>query len=141
MPVRNFPFLTPWDHATPNVWLPIRVINPETNEQVSTFGLIDTGADDCVVPGFIAEAIGHNIALGSSIIHNTAGGSAISYKHQIRIDICDLQDQCLYTINPCPVDVMNGCPCVLLGVNKFLSHFELHIDYPRKLFSVTHPLQ
>ena len=38
-----------------------------------------------------------------------------------------------------PIDFMPNLPLVLLGVNKFLSHFVLNMDYPRQRFSIKRP--
>jgi hypothetical protein len=47
MPVRNYPFsvIRPGDIARP--YLPVTIINPNTEKQVGVYTLIDTGADEC----------------------------------------------------------------------------------------------
>ena len=44
--------------------LPIEIINPKTQLSIKTYGFIDTGADDCAVPGVFANKLGHNLTLG-----------------------------------------------------------------------------
>jgi predicted aspartyl protease len=59
MPIKDYPFtrVTP-DHSRPMLW--VRVTNPATGLAVETLALIDTGADDCVFPAEIVEALGIN---------------------------------------------------------------------------------
>lgn len=42
----TFPFVDLGD-GTARPFLPIKIINPETSRSITTFGLIDTGADEC----------------------------------------------------------------------------------------------
>jgi len=47
MPIRNYPFsvIRPGDLARP--YLPVTIINPDTNKGIEVYALIDTGADEC----------------------------------------------------------------------------------------------
>ena len=51
MSVRDYPFsvIRPGDIARP--YLPIIIINPDTEKQINVYALIDTGADECAFPG------------------------------------------------------------------------------------------
>ncbi|OHE61273.1 MAG: hypothetical protein A2Z47_11285 [Thermodesulfovibrio sp. RBG_19FT_COMBO_42_12] len=61
MPVSNYPFsiTRPGDIARP--YLPITIINPETNRHLRVFALIDTGADECAFPASFAPLLGHMV--------------------------------------------------------------------------------
>jgi len=136
MPIRNFPFLDIYKDNHPRPWLPIRIVNPHTGKHFDTFGLIDTGADECSVPAFLAYEIGHDLNKGIPNTTNTAGGMATGYAHTTKIDIFNLEGKCVHTISDIPIDFMPNLPCVLLGVNNFLDQFKLHIDYPGFNFSI-----
>jgi hypothetical protein len=136
MPIRDFPFLTPWPGGPPNVWLPIRVINPSSAAYQDTYGLIDTGASRCTIPGFIAEAIGYQIDKGTPTPCHTGSGDDVSYEHNISIKIFNLTGDCVYTIDPAQMRVMKKLPYVLRGVQELLGKFHLHVDYPKQIFSV-----
>jgi hypothetical protein len=50
MPIRNYSFsvIRPGDLARP--YLPVTIINPDTNKGIKVYALIDTGADECASP-------------------------------------------------------------------------------------------
>jgi len=64
MPIRNYPFLVirPGDLARP--YLPVTIINPDTQKKVKVYALIDTGADECAFPASFAPLLGHNLQAG-----------------------------------------------------------------------------
>jgi len=140
MPIRNFPFLgSAGDTKRP--WLPIKIVNPHTNQSMKIIGLVDTGADECTIPAEFAAMLGHTLQNGASKMSNTAGGPGKGWLHTTRIEIYNLQDQLIYTINDTPLDFMEGLHIPLLGVSHFLDNFQLHIDYPKKNFSITWPIK
>ena len=139
MPIKNYPFLRAGDIFRP--YLPIQIINPETNKSFKTYGLIDTGADECAVPANIAGIVGHNLQAGSTKQIGTGNGTTAAYSHTTKIDIFHINDssQRVYSIDNTPVDFMPNLHCVLLGVKNFLSQFKLAINYPKQTFSITYP--
>ncbi len=140
MPIRDFPFLNPWSGVRANPWLPIKIINPSNGFFVYSYGLVDTGSEQCVIPGFIATELGYKVRTGSSEYVETAGGVSESYRHDVKVEIYDENNErCLSTIDPGPMDVMVGLNHVLLGVERFLERFQLQIHYPKKVFSITTP--
>lgn len=64
MPISNYPFsvIRPGDIARP--YLPVTIINPDTNSQINVYALIDTGADECAFPASFAPILGHNLQAG-----------------------------------------------------------------------------
>lgn len=120
--------------------LPIRIINPHTGMGCKTRGIIDTGADDCAIPAAIAPILGHNLQAGESKVISTGNGTTAAYAHTTTFEIFHpITGELLYTIGDTPIDFMPNLHVVLLGVNSFLSHFILTIDYPRKTFSIKYP--
>jgi hypothetical protein len=115
MPIRNIEF---YDfNQSLNPWLPIKITNPYSNKSVSSYGLIDTGASCCVIPDFYSSILGHNLTKGISCLGNGAGSIT----------------------NETPIAFMRNLPIILLGVKEFLDKFELFINYPTKVFSITYP--
>ncbi|MFN3533432.1 MAG: hypothetical protein ACK41Q_13130, partial [Candidatus Brocadia sp.] len=57
--MNNYPF-TDFKNGIYRPYLPLRIINPHTDKSYKTFGLITTGADECIIPAFIAKALVSN---------------------------------------------------------------------------------
>ena len=69
--------------------LPVVIKNPRTNHEMRTFGLIDTGADECAFPASYASLTGHNLLAGQQREISTGNGKTIAYTHTISIEIND----------------------------------------------------
>jgi predicted aspartyl protease len=138
MPIHNFPFVPLGGILRP--WLPIKIINPHTQLFSYTYGLVDTGADECCVPDSIAQSLGHNITNGRYKEIGGVGSRAVAYSHTTKIEIYDGRSaKLVYTIDETCIDCVVGCTVVLLGVKQFLDNFKLNVDYPQKTFSITYP--
>jgi len=61
MPITDFPFLCLAPDNRPRPWLPVKITNPHTGLSMATYGLIDTGADECTMPAYIAAQLGHDL--------------------------------------------------------------------------------
>ena len=61
MPIRDYPFTRTRPGDTPRPYLPVTLINPETNRRLNVMALIDTGADECALPAAFAPILGHNL--------------------------------------------------------------------------------
>ena len=133
MPVSNYPFsiTRPGDIARP--YLPITIINPETNRHLRVFALIDTGADECAFPASFAPLLGHNLQAGQQRKISTGNGITIAYSHTTRLEIEG------FTTEKALIDFMPNLNIPLLGVRSFLSNFVLIVDYPNKTFSLNLP--
>lgn len=135
MPIRDFPFVPLGGILRP--WLPVRIINPHTGLSFDTYGLIDTGADECCVPEYISSSIGHNMKNGTRKDIHGVGGLTNVYSHTTKIEIYNHQGARVYTIDETCIDCSMNCTVVLLGVKQFLDKFTLKIDYPAKILSLT----
>lgn len=142
MPIANYPFYCLSPGAIPRPMLPIQIINPDTNQSFFTWGLVDTGADECALPAGLASILGHNLLAGKTKQVGTGNGNTNSYSHTTRINIFQnsqhgVDDKTIvYTINDTPIDFLPNLGCILLGVKNFLSIFELNINYPANTFSI-----
>ena len=120
--------------------LQIRIVNPHTGLSQRTYGLIDTGADECAVPASYAPLLGHNLKKGHVKQISTGNGTTTAYGHTTRFDVFDpFTGAVAHTTTDTPIDFLPNLHLVLLGVKSFLGSFVLHIDYPRKTFSVKRP--
>ena len=122
--------------------LPVYIINPETGIKVSSWGLIDTGADNCAIPAQHAPILGHNLTAGTIRQIRTGNGITNTYAHTTRIEIMaigDATEKVVHTTTDAPVIFMPNLNVVILGAEGFLSQFILTIDYPRKVFSLKSP--
>jgi len=140
MPIRNCAFKRIDSFRPPQPILPVKIINPENNKSIRQWGIIDTGADDCAIPAWVAEKLGHNLKKGSSKHIDTASGSSIAYSHTTTILILhpDTYIQ-IYELDNIPVDFVPDLLYPLWGVNNFLSRFILEVNYPHQLFSLKIP--
>lgn len=139
MPIRDCPFTNCGNDIYRPI-LPVRIINPHTLKGYKTFGLIDTGADDCAIPAAYAPLLGHNLQAGQPKLISTGNGETIAYAHTTRFQIYHPSTgEHLYTVDDTPIDFMPNLHVVLLGVNSFLSQFVLTINYPQNSFSIIYP--
>ena len=139
MPIRDFPFTYIHSDDIPRPWLPICISNPATGLSQNTFGLIDTGADECAFPASYASLLGHNLQAGTEKTIKTGNGITTAFSHTTNITILNLQVEPAITIDETLIDFMPNLYIVLLGVKTFLSRFILTINYPSQLFSIQSP--
>ncbi|MEK7064683.1 MAG: hypothetical protein AAB973_03705 [Patescibacteria group bacterium] len=142
MPIRDCPFSILSANNIARPILPIRIINPHTNKSLRTYGLIDTGADECAVPASFASFLEHNLQAGKTKTIGTGNGFTTAYAHTTKFELFHpTTGELAYTIIDTPIDFMPNLQIVLLGVNSFLSRFVLKIDYPQQIFSIISPSQ
>lgn len=67
--------------------LAVKIINPSTEKNYKTFGIIDTGADECAIPAACASLLGHNLQAGETKIINTGNGKTVAYAHTTKFEI------------------------------------------------------
>jgi len=136
MPIRDCP-LTLCNGGIFRPILQISIVNPHTGKNFRTYGIIDTGADECAIPAGYAAALGHNLQAGTTKPVNTGNGQTVAYSHTTKFEIYHpINGKLLYTLPDTPIDFLPNLHVVLLGVNNFLSRFVLKIDYPGQVFSI-----
>ena len=139
MPIRDFPFTCIQRGGAPRPWLPIRITNTATGLSQNTYGLIDTGADECALPASYASLLNHNLQAGVERTIQTGNGLTTAYSHTTSITILNFQGEPAITIDETLIDFMPNLHVVLLGVKSFLSKFILTINYPSQTFSIQWP--
>ncbi len=138
MPINTCPFVRIGGILRP--YLAITIINPHTNKSLSTYGLIDTGADECAIPAGYARLLGHKLHSGIKKEINTGKGKTTAYTHTTAFEIYHpISGKYLHKISKAPIDFLPKLPIVLLGVKSFLGKFILKINYPKKTFSIKRP--
>ena len=138
MPIRDCP-LTESDGGSLHAYLPVTLINPHTGKRLATWGLVDTGADECAVPIKAARILGHKLKAGDPNEVTTGSGKATAWSHTTIILVHHPHTgEVIYNTQEVPIDYMR-VPSVLLGVKSFLSRFVLEIDYPNHTFSLINP--
>lgn len=130
MNLLNIPFTRFGSQDVPRPWLPVTIINPDTNQKVKVYGLIDTGADECAFPANFAVLLGHNLQGGYPKEISTENGITLAYSHTVKIEVANFVTQDIL------IDFMPNLHIPLLGVKSFLSNFLLTIDYPGQTFSL-----
>ncbi|MFH1288248.1 MAG: retropepsin-like aspartic protease [bacterium] len=133
MLVKDYPFITTRSGDIARPYLPITITNPENENQINVYALIDTGADECALPASFASLLKHNLQAGYQKKINTGNGITIAYSHTICIKAFG------YFTKNVLVDFMPNLNIPLLGTKSFLSNFVLNIDYPKKTFSIIIP--
>lgn len=106
--------------------------------------MVDTGADNSVIPGFLAEKLYHDVDHESVRRGRSTGigGQVDIYYHSFRICILGLDNRGTVTediaikIHKREYAVVPELRVMLLGVSDFLTKYVLSINYPKKLFSV-----
>ncbi|MES0335553.1 MAG: hypothetical protein SFH39_04240 [Candidatus Magnetobacterium sp. LHC-1] len=139
MSIVDFPF-TDFGDGVHAPSLLARIINPHTKSHVLTYGIIDTGADECAIPGNYASDLKHNLQQGQSKQILTANGENTAYRHTTFFQILHPYNRnILYESPEILVDFIPKLDILLFGVNNFLSNFILTVDYPKRLFSLRLP--
>lgn len=130
MSLQNIPFTQIGPGNSPKPWLPVVIINPHAGKSISTYGLIDTGADECALPASYADLLGHNLQKGTQKEILTGNGVTTAYSHTVSIKADDFHTEDVL------IDFMPNLNVPLLGVKSFLSKFILIINYQSRTFSL-----
>ncbi len=151
MPIRDYPFIYYEQHSEkiiiggeksrPFLW--IKVVNPSNGNSIITNALVDTGAFDSAFPAECAPRLGHDLKSVRPKIIRTSNGKTHAYPHTSTVDVLDILpdgnpdlNKILYSLPKQLIDYTEGLGQFLLGQNNFLNQFILHIDYPKKNFSI-----
>jgi predicted aspartyl protease len=136
MPRVEYPFYN-FQTATDalRVYLPIRLLNPETGDSTDIeMALVDTGADACVVPGSLARSLGHNLkhkTIRPAPTFGINGTRVNTYGHTFRLELLGPDAETVVWRNEqAVIDCIEAEIPILLGTQDFLAGFKITIDYP-----------
>lgn len=95
--------------------------------------LVDSGADECTLPGWIADTLGHSIYRGEQRIFSGIGGAVLAYLHKTRlaIDKYEFMTDVFYSHE------WDDMPFGLLGQSGFFSQFNVQFNYKDKEFRLS----
>lgn len=111
------------------VYRPVIPIKLSFGKKIITFdGLIDSGADECTFPAWIAKTLGHDVYKGKKKIFSGIGGSVLSYRHKTHLRLNGIK----FIINAYYSHEWDNMPFGLLGQAGFFSHFGVHFNYKEK---------
>jgi len=130
MSLQNIPFTQIGSGNSAKPWLQVVIINPHAGKQLSTYGLIDTGADECALPASFAEVLGHDLQKGVEKEILTGNGITVAYSHTVSIEANGFNTENVL------IDFMPNLSVPLLGVRSFLSKFILTINYKGQNFTL-----
>ncbi len=151
MPIINYPFTRLGPDSPFHPFLIIEVVNRQNGFSQQMPALIDTGADECTIPGFYAGKLGFALEKGKRKDIFTAGGESKAYGHRCTINIFARvgtiekpivdYNNVVITIRNVFLDFASDLKSLyaLMGVENFLSEYILTIDYPRQVFSIRKP--
>lgn len=145
MAIVEYPFTAPdkYKHYGPQPYLPINIINPDSDCSTFTWGLIDTGAFTCRLPEMYADLIEVDTTKKRPMQGETGGGLSKGFTYPCCIEILEMdrqgkvcEDSVEIRISKTDFAFGGEAPFVLLGVREFLKNYRVTIDYPRKVFSI-----
>ena len=111
------------------VYRPVIAVKLSLGKRIIRFeGLIDSGADECIFPGWIAETLGHNVHKGKQKIFSGIGGSVLSYLHKTTMQLEDMN----LAMDVYYSHEWNDMPFGLLGQASFFSRFNISFHYQEK---------
>lgn len=113
--------------------IPIRVVNFDTGEKVSTLAMIDTGADACTFPSMITLTIGHKLDDVSLREKGTVGVSGVeidTYVHGYKIEVLDnTRKTVVRELAITGNTIITNTLVPILGTHMFLENFRVTLDY------------
>ncbi len=130
----RFPYLRyivtpPTQKPAKYVYRPVIPIKLLLDKKVITFdGLIDSGADECTFPGWIAKALGYDVNKGKQKIFYGIGGSVLAYLHKTHLRLNGIE----FVADVYYSHEWDDMPFGLLGQAGFFMHFEVFFNYKEK---------
>ena len=131
----KFPYLkyivTPPTKKPPQyIYRPVIPVKLFLDKKAVTFdALVDSGADECTFPAWIAKTLGHNVYKGKKKIFSGIGGSVLAYQHKTYLGLSGIK----FVTNIYYSHEWDDMPFGLLGQAGFFSHFDVYFDYREKL--------
>jgi len=140
MPRHKYPFLKHVGKTKRETmdltWIPIRLSNPMRNVTEDIFALIDTGADASVIPAYLATRLQHKLkgkGVNSQFTSGIGGKQVKTYQHTFDIGLISSRyASVVWNTGPILVDYVESLIPPILGVEDFLKHFRVVMDYPKK---------
>ena len=131
----------PLEKSTQQPYIPIRLSNPKDDcEQFhTTFALIDTGADNSIIPFTVSRDLMHDND-APEVESRTVlgiGGPVTTYKHTFDLEVLNLDGETLFKFPSMIIEVSEkDYGPVILGMKDFtLLHVE-NINFKSNIFTI-----
>ena len=102
------------------------------HESVVFDALVDSGADECTFPGWIAKSLGKDVHRAKERIFAGIGGSVLSYCHKTRLAL----EGTAFETNVYYSHEWDDMPFGLLGQAGFFSHFRISFCFQDKSLTI-----
>ena len=119
--------------------LPITIWGPHGRRISVECALVDTGADFCTCPSTLTKPVGYKLRTGKHVEFFGAAAKGKAWEHFADISILTPDYKAEFCrISKVPLHLVQKRKYfpVLLGRKGFLDQFEIHIDFPRQLFTL-----
>ena len=111
------------------VYRPVISVKLFKQNKVVTFdALIDSGADKCIFPVWIADRLGFDVYKGEKMIFSGIGGSVLAYLHKTNIKVKEIK----LSLDIYYSHEWNDMPFGLLGQAGFFSNFDVNFSLKEK---------
>lgn len=134
----KFPYLKyiitpPTQKPAKYVYRPVIPIKLFLDNRLITFdSLVDSGADECTFPAWIAKTLGDNVYKGKQKIFSGIGGSVLAYLHKTHLILNEIE----LVADVYYSHEWDDMPFGLLGQAGFFSDFEICFNYREKEISL-----
>ncbi len=136
----KFPYLkyivtSPTQKPARYVYRPVIPIKLDLDNRRITFdALVDSGADECTFPAWIARMLGYNVYKGKQKIFSGIGGSVLAYLHKTHLILDGIE----FVADVYYSHEWDDMPFGLLGQAGFFSHFNVCFNYEEKEILLEH---
>jgi hypothetical protein len=108
------------------VYRPVIPVKLSLGRRAITFeALVDSGADECTFPAWIAKTLGRDVHKGSPRIFSGIGGSALAYRHRTGMEV----DGVRFAVDVYYSHDWDDMPFGLLGQAGFFQYFDVDFRY------------
>ena len=114
-------------------YIPIRVVGPRGSARLD--GLLDTGADETVLPRSITEVLGIDLDVGAQARFRGVGGQIVVVTYG-RVEL-EVGTKSRWFRWPATVAFLDGRESAILGHSGFLEHFTASFSGQRRLVTLT----
>lgn len=115
------------------VYRPVIPVKLRLGRQAITFeGLVDSGADECTFPAWIAKTLGHDVHKGGPRVFSGIGGSVLAYRHRTELEV----DGVRFTNDVYYSHDWDDMPFGLLGQAGFFLYFDVEFCYRKKMLRI-----
>ncbi|MCB4756384.1 MAG: retropepsin-like domain-containing protein [Elusimicrobia bacterium] len=131
---RRYPASPPGIRPARFTYRPVIDVTLSTKkEQVEFSALIDSGADQCTFPGWVAEELGFKVEKGERRLFSGIGGSVLAYRHKTNIVVGKRH----FLTDVFYSHQWDDMPFGLLGQEGFFSRFAIYFDHEKKLIHLS----